>query len=264
MTAERFFPGEEVISTVPFRITRNADLTVSDDDGADLLAEMEDILDYRKDSFCTRLELSDQMTRPMLDFLKALLRVGERDVYVVPGPVGLSDLAQLADVSGFDQHLYPVWTSCDSPQIEPGESIFEAMKSQDLLLHHPFESFDPVLRLLNEAAEDRDVVAIKQTLYRTSRNSPVIKALKRAAENGKNVTAIVELKARFDEARNIEWARQLEYSGVHVIYGVRGLKTHARRALSCDGNHRGSSGMYILEPATTTRSPHGFIQTSAI
>ncbi|MBL8817902.1 MAG: polyphosphate kinase 1 [Planctomyces sp.] len=231
MTAERFFPGEEVISTVPFRIIRNADLTVNDDDGTDLLSEMEDLLDDRKDSFCTRLELSDQMTRPMLDFLKTLLRVGERDVYLVPGPVGMSDLIQLADVSGFDQHLYPSWTPCESPQIETGESVFEAMKSRDLLLHHPFESFDPVLRLLSEAADDRDVVAIKQTLYRTSRNSPIIKALKRAAENGKNVTTIVELKARFDEARNIEWARQLEYSGVQVIYGVRGLKTHAKACI---------------------------------
>lgn len=231
LMADRFFPGEEVVSTVPFRVTRNADLSVSDDDGADLLAEMEDVLDYRKDSFCTRLELSDQVTRPMLDFLKALLRLGERDVYVVPGPVGMSDLMQLADVSGFDQYLYPSWTPCDSPQVDPAESIFETMKSQDLLLHHPYESFDPVLRLLSEAAEDRDVVAIKQTLYRTSRNSPVVRSLMRAAENGKNVTVIVELKARFDEARNIEWAKQLEYSGVQVIYGVRGLKTHAKACI---------------------------------
>ncbi len=231
MMAERFFPGEEVISTVPFRVTRNADLSVNDDDGADLLSAREDVLDFRKESFCTRLELSDQVTRPMLDFLKALLRLGERDIYLVPGPVGLSDLMQLADVSGFDQHLYPAWTSCDSAWVDPSESIFTTMKSRDVLLHHPYEAFEPVLRLLTEAAEDRDVVAIKQTLYRTSRNSPVVKALMRAAENGKNVTVIVELKARFDEARNIEWAKQLEYSGVQVIYGVRGLKTHAKACI---------------------------------
>ena len=231
MMAERFFPGEEVVSTVPFRITRNADLSVSEEDGADLLAEMEDVLDYRKDSFCTRLELSDQVTRQMMDFLKTLLRLGERDIYVVPGPVGMSDLMQLADVSGFDQFLYPGWTPCDSPMVEPGESIFDAIKEQDLLLHHPYESFEPVLRLVKEAAEDRDVVAIKMTLYRTSRNSPVVSALMRAAENGKSVTVIVELKARFDEARNIEWARQMEYSGVQVIYGVRGLKTHAKACI---------------------------------
>ena len=231
LMVHRFFPGEEVLATVPFRVTRNADLTVSDDDGADLLAEMEDVLDDRKDSFCTRLEVSDQITQPILEFLKALLRVGERDVYRVQGPVGLSDLMQLSHVSGFDQHLYPNWTPCASPRLDPSESIFDTMKSQDVLLYHPYESFEPVLRLLSEAAEDRDVVAIKQTLYRTSRNSPVVKSLMRAAENGKNVTVIVELKARFDEARNIEWARQLEYSGVQIIYGVRGLKTHAKACI---------------------------------
>jgi len=240
LMAGRFFPGEEVIATVPFRVTRNADLTVSDEDGTDMLAEMEDVLDYRKDSFCTRLEVSDQVTRPVLDFLKTLLRVGDRDIYLVPGPVGLSDLMQLSNVSGFDQHLYPGWTPCDSPKVDPVESIFDTMKSQDVLLFHPYESFEPVLRLLSEAADDRDVVAIKQTLYRTSRNSPVVKSLTRAAENGKNVTVIVELKARFDEARNIEWARQLEYSGVQVIYGVRGLKTHAKACI------------------VVRREPHGF------
>ncbi len=240
LMAGRFFPGEEIVSTVPFRVTRNADLTVSEDDGADLLAEMEDVLDYRKDSFCTRLEVSDQVTRQVLEFLKTLLRVGERDIYLVPGPVGLSDLMQLSNVSGFDQHLYPSWTPYDSPKVDPSQSIFDTMKSQDVLLFHPYESFEPVLRLLSEAAEDRDVVAIKQTLYRTSRNSPIVKSLTRAAENGKNVTVIVELKARFDEARNIEWARQLEYSGVQVIYGVRGLKTHAKACI------------------VVRREPHGF------
>jgi polyphosphate kinase len=231
LLVDRFFPGEEIVATVPFRVTRNADLSVSDDDGADLLAEMEDVLDYRKDSFCTRLEVSDQVTRQILEFLRSLLRVGERDIYLVPGPVGLSDLMQLSSVSGFDQHLYPSWTPCESPKINPSESMFDTMKAHDVLLFHPYEGIDPVLRLMNEASEDRDVVAIKQTLYRTSRNSPVVRALIRAAENGKNVTVIVELKARFDEARNIEWARQLEYSGVQVIYGVRGLKTHAKACI---------------------------------
>ncbi|MCA9060314.1 MAG: RNA degradosome polyphosphate kinase, partial [Planctomycetaceae bacterium] len=182
-SAQRLFPGEDVVSTVPFRIIRNADLTVSEDDGTDLLSEMEDILDFRKDSFCTRLEVSDQVTRPMLDFLKSLLRVGERDIYVVPGPVGLADLMQLAQVSGFDQHLYPSWTPQESPGIDPSDSIFDTIRDQDLLLFHPYESFDPVIRLLTEAADDRDVVAIKQTLYRTSRNSPIVRALMRAAEN---------------------------------------------------------------------------------
>jgi polyphosphate kinase len=225
---QRFFPGEEIISTAPFRITRNADLSVREDDGTDLLAEMEDVLEERKDSFCVRLELSDSVTTEMLAFLKKLLRLQNRDVYVLPGPAGLGDFMRLADLSGYGHLTYPKWTPRNSPQIDPAQSMFDVIRAGDVLLYHPYESFDPVVRLISEAADDPDVLAIKQTLYRTSRNSPIIEALKRAADRGKNVTVIVELKARFDEARNIEWARQLEYSGVHVVYGVRGLKTHAK------------------------------------
>jgi polyphosphate kinase len=228
MMADRFFPGEEIVSTVPFRITRNADLTVSEEDGADLLAEMEDVIDFRMESFCTRVEVSDEANPHVVEFLKSLLHVGDRDMYLVPGPTGLGDAAELANISGFDQYRYPEWKPCSSPNADPAESIFETIRTRDIVLFHPYESFDPVERLVAEAADDRDVVAIKQTLYRTSRNSPIVRALMRAAEKGKNVTVIVELKARFDEARNIEWARQMEYSGVQVIYGVRGLKTHAK------------------------------------
>ena len=231
MLADRFFPGERIVAAVPFRITRNADLTVSEEDGSDLLAEMEDIIDFRKESFCTCVEVSDLANSELIAFMKSLLRVGDRDVYIVAGPVGLSDIAQLADVSGFEQYRYPAWKPCPSPDVEPAESLFDTIRNKDLLLYHPYEAFDPVVRLVQEAADDRDVVAIKQTLYRTTRNSPIVQALMRAAENGKNVTVIVELKARFDEARNIEWARQLEYSGVQVIYGVRGLKTHAKSCI---------------------------------
>jgi polyphosphate kinase len=225
---QRFFPGEDVISAVPFRITRNADLSVREDDGSDLLAEMEDILDERKDSFCVRLELSDQVTSPLQRFLKSLLRITDSEVCVLPGPTGFNDFMRLADLNGFSEYRYPRWIPKDSPRIEPGASIFDVIRAGDVLLVHPYESFDPVLRLVNEAADDPDVLAIKQTLYRTSRNSPIVEALMRAAENGKNVTTIVELKARFDEARNIEWAKRMEYAGVQVIYGVRGLKTHAK------------------------------------
>ena len=228
LLAQRFFPGEEVVSTVPFRITRNADLSVREEDGTDLLAEMEDVLEERKDSFCVRLEISDQVTAPMLWFLKKLLRVRGRDVSVLPGPAGMGEFMRLADVSAGKDYVYSQWTAQAAIGFDPAQSIFDAISAGDQLLYHPYESFAPVVRLVEEAATDRDVVAIKQTLYRTSRNSPIVEALKVAAENGKNVTVIVELKARFDEARNIEWAKQLELAGVQVIYGVRGLKTHAK------------------------------------
>lgn len=231
LLVQRFFPGETIVSTVPFRITRNADLSVREDDGADLLAEMEDVLEERKDSFCVRLEISDHVTVAMLAFLKSLLRLRNRDVYVLPGPAGFGDLMRLAESPGFENYVYPVWSSCLPAGFEPAVSIFETIREQDRLLYHPYESFQPVVRLVEEAAVDPDVLAIKQTLYRTSRNSPIVAALKTAAENGKNVTVIVELKARFDEARNIEWAKQLELAGVQVIYGVRGLKTHAKALL---------------------------------
>lgn len=231
MFIQRFFPGKDIISSAPFRITRNADLSVREDDGADLLAEMEDILDERKDSFCVRLELSDQVTSALRDFLKSLLRIDDGDMYVVPGPTGFSDFMRLADLNGFGDYRYPRWIPQDSPRMEPGASVFDVIRAGDVLLVHPYESFDPVVRLVNEAADDPDVLAIKQTLYRTSRSSPVVEGLMRAAENGKNVTAVVELKARFDEARNIKWARQMEYAGIHVIYGVRGLKTHAKACI---------------------------------
>ena len=228
---QRFFPGEEIIASVPFRITRNADLSVREEDGSDLLAEMEDILDERKDSFCVRLELSDQVTTALQAFLTSLLRIDESDIYVVPGPPGFSDFMKLADLSGFGDYRYPRWTPQESPRIESEASIFDVIRAGDVLLVHPYESFDPVIRLVNEAADDPDVLAIKQTLYRVSRNSPIVQGLMRAAENGKNVTVIVELKARFDEARNIEWAKRMEYAGVQVIYGVRGLKTHAKSCI---------------------------------
>lgn len=231
MRVQQMFPGEQIISTVPFRITRNADLSVREEDGTDLLAEMEDVLDERKDSFCVRLEVSDHVTTPALTFLKQLLRIKNRDVYVLPGPVGLSDFMRLANASGFDQHVWSQWTPCVPAETEPGRSMFDIIRAADVLFYHPYESFNPVLRFIREAAEDPDVVAIKQTLYRTSKHSPVVESLIQAAENGKNVTVIVELKARFDEARNIEWAKRLEYAGVQVIYGVRGLKTHAKACI---------------------------------
>ncbi|MBW3542446.1 MAG: polyphosphate kinase 1 [Planctomycetes bacterium] len=226
--AERFFPGEPAAECVAFRITRNADMSLREDQASDLLTGMEELLDARKESDCVRLEVGAEASATLLAFLKGALGVADEDVYAPPGPLDLAAFMRLTDVEGFDRLKYKPWPPQPSPDLDPRESIFDVLVRKSVLLCHPFDSFEPVQRLVEEAADDPDVLAIKQTLYRTSRNSPVVAALGRAAENGKHVTAIVELKARFDEARNIEWARNLEQAGVQVIYGVRGLKTHAK------------------------------------
>jgi polyphosphate kinase len=224
----RFFPGQEVVEAAAFRITRNADLSLQEDQAPDLISGMSKILEQRKRSDCVRLELANHASTTMVDFLRKRLYLDERDVFLAPGPVDLSAFFQLCDVAGFDILKNPLWSPQESPDAPPGESMFAAIAKRDILLYHPYESFSPVVRLVEEAAVDPDVLAIKQTLYRTSRASPIVAALARAARAGKYVTAIVELKARFDEARNIEWARSLEQAGVQVIYGIKGLKTHAK------------------------------------
>jgi polyphosphate kinase len=226
--AQRFFPGETVCECVPFRITRNADLSLREDLAADLMAEMEEVLEARRTGACVRLEISDNVTTQLLAFLQGALEVPNESVYVVPGPLGLSAYMQLCERTGFDHLRYESWPPQPSPSVDLGSSMFQVLQRQDLMLVHPYESFEPVLRLLEEAADDPRVLAIKQVLYRTSRNSPIVAALQRAAEKGKYVTVLVELKARFDEARNIEWAKSLELAGAQVIYGVKGLKTHAK------------------------------------
>ncbi len=226
--AEKFFPGEDVVECVPFRITRNADISVREDLASDLLSGMEDLLDERRKSDCVRLEIHDCVTTKSRLFLQQTLGVRDEDVYAVPGPLDLSSFMRLTDLQGFDSLRYPSWPPRHSPNVDLSESMFDVIAKNDVLLYHPYESFEPVVRLIEEAADDSEVLAIKQTLYRTSRNSPIVAALKRAAENGKHVTAIIELKARFDEARNIEWAKKLEQAGVQVFYGVKGLKTHAK------------------------------------
>lgn len=228
MFMHRFFPSVGVVECVPFRITRNADLSLSEDMAADLLSRMERILDARKQAHCVRLEIADNVTTRTLSFLCEALGVKSQAVYACPGPVDLKAYMQLTSLAGFDELKYESWSPRPSPQIDATRSIFDVVARKDVLLLHPFESFEPVVRMINEAADDPDVLAIKQTLYRSSSKSPIVSALARAAEKGKHVTVIVELKARFDEARNIEWAKNLEQSGVQVIYGVKGLKTHAK------------------------------------
>jgi len=231
MFVGQYFPGETALECVPFRITRNADLEIREDDGSDLLAGMREILAARKESECVRVEIAAEASAALRNFLREQLELSDDELVALPGPLDLAAFMRLTDSQGFDALRYEPWPPLSSPGIDPAKTMFETIARQDVLLYHPYESFEPVVRLLEEAADDPDVLAIKQTLYRTSSRSPIVAALQRAAENGKYVTAIVELKARFDEARNMEWARNLERAGVQVIYGVRGLKTHAKICL---------------------------------
>lgn len=227
----RFFPGETIEESVAFRITRNADLELQEDQAFDLLSKMQEIVNARRQSSCVRLELADHASPQVSQFLQAAVNVSDPWVFAAPGPLDLAAFFRLTDSQGFESLRYESWPPKATPQIAPSESLFAAITRRDILLYHPYDSFDPVVRFVEEAADDPDVLAIKQTLYRTSAKSPIVAALKRAAQKGKYVTAVVELKARFDEQRNIEWARDLERADVQVIYGVKGLKTHAKICL---------------------------------
>ena len=224
----QFFPGECVLEAVTFRITRNADMAAREDFSADFLAEMERVVKSRRTSGCVRLEIAEGGSMTTLRFLQRALRIGEAQAYRIPGPLDLSDFIRITGLTGFDALRFEPWPPQASPDIDLRESVFKTLSEKNVFLYHPYDSFDPVLRFVEEAARDPDVLAIKQILYRTSDDSPVIAALKQAAGRGKSVTAIVELRARFDEARNIEWAKALEEAGVQVVYGVKGYKTHAK------------------------------------
>lgn len=225
------FPGETVLSAAVFRVTRNGDIAVQEEDALDLADEMEEVLVARKFSECVRLEIESSAPVPLHDRIMLIVGAGKAETYDLKGPLMLSDFMEMAFAPGNDQLKVEQWSPQPSPAVDPAVSIFENIANGDILLNHPYESFEPVLRLVEEAAEDPDVIAIKQVLYRTARNSRIVAALKKAAESGKQVTALVELKARFDEARNLEKAEELQRSGVQVVYGVKGLKTHAKICL---------------------------------
>lgn len=227
----QLFPGEQIEECVPFRITRNADVELQEDQAFDLLREMQELVNARRQSVCVRLEVDHHGSSVVREFLQSALHVSSEWIFAVPGPLGLVSFFRLSDSQGFDALRYEIWSPKRVPQIDPAESLFTTISRGDLLLYHPYESFDPIVRLIEEAADDPEVLAIKQILYRTSSNSPIVAALKRAAQSGKHVTVVVELKARFDELRNIEWARDLERAEVQVIYGVKRLKTHAKICL---------------------------------
>jgi polyphosphate kinase len=225
------FPGYRVEHTAAFRVTRNWDLAVDEEDSEDLLSTVQEELRRRDRGAAVRLEI-DARARPDLEsILASALKLAAADVYRIDGPMQLGDLAGLGDFDPRPELRLEPQPPVVPPALRDADSMFQEVAARDVLLHHPYESFEPVVRFLSEAADDPQVLAIKQTLYRTSGDSPFVRALSRAAENGKQVTALVEIKARFDEANNIAWARSLEESGVHVVYGLVGLKTHCKVAL---------------------------------
>lgn len=228
----KLFLNYHVVCAYPYRIMRNADLSIDEDEAEDLLKEIEKQLKMRQWGEVIRLEVEEKIDQRLLDFLKEELGVeSEDDIYKINGPIDLTFLMKMYGLEGRDELRYAPYVPQRVPQIPQGTDIFDAIKKGDILLHHPYQTFDPVVDFIRQAAKDPNVLAIKQTLYRVSGNSPIIASLAQAAENGKQVSVLVELKARFDEENNIVWAKKLEKAGCHVIYGLVGLKTHSKIAL---------------------------------
>jgi polyphosphate kinase len=232
---DQLFAGMNVVEHFYFRVTRNADLEVNDDGAEDLLLALEEELRKRRFSPAVRLEIEESMPDHVLDLLRRELEVGEEDVHKLAGPL---DLTGVWDLYGIERPelLYPSFYPTTGPDLQlsddGGSKIFDILQRKDILLHHPYDSFaTSVEALVEQAANDPDVLAIKQTLYRTSGDSPIVNALIDAAQAGKQVVVLVEIKARFDERANINWARALEQAGCHVVYGLVGLKTHAKLCL---------------------------------
>ena len=227
----QLFPGRQVVLCQPYRITRNADLTFDEEEAADLLSSIQKSLKKRKWGAVIRLEMQKGADAGMASYLKAAFEVEDSETYYVDGPIHLDFLMKkLYGLSGFESHKYAPFQPAAEESLVSGD-LFQAISQRDYFFYHPYDSFDPVVRFVHDAAWDPDVLAIKQTLYRVSGQSPIVAALAQAAENGKQVTALVELKARFDEENNIHWSLALEKAGCHVIYGVKGLKTHSKITL---------------------------------
>ena len=227
---DRLFPGMEIEATYPFRVTRNTDMEIQEEEADDLLLSIEENLRRRHFGFVVRLEIDQSMPDHIRNILISNLQIGNYDVYRVNGPLDLTslyDLHKLELPRLKDEVFQPVVPSA----LRSNANIFSILRSRDVLLHHPYDSFLPVVDFVEKAADDPEVLAIKQTLYRVGPNPPIVHALMRARENGKQVSVLVELKARFDEESNIEWARALEKAGVHVVYGLIGLKTHCKMCL---------------------------------
>ena len=227
----KLFHGFKIKNVVPFRITRNADFLIDEEEADDLLQEVERSLRQRKRGRAVRLEIGATDNKSLKKFLLTELRISDSDLYEINGPLDLTCFNKFADLAGLDNLRQSPLQPQRPLDLLQRDNLFDAIRERDILLHHPYESFRPVVEFVRQAAEDPDVLAIKQTLYRVSGNSPIVRALAQAAENGKQVTVVVEIMARFDEENNILWARRLEEAGCHVIYGLVGLKTHAKMCL---------------------------------
>ena len=225
---QKLFMNYKVVCAHPYRVMRNADLSIDEDDAEDLLKEIEKQLKKRQWGEAIRLEIEDKMDDRLLNILKEELNIRQKDIFQINGPLDLTFLMRLYGIEGFDHLKTPKYIPQPNPAINLDENIFDQISKGDILLHHPYQTFDPVVDFVRQAATDKKVLAIKQTLYRVSGNSPIIASLAQAAENGKQVSVLVELKARFDEENNIIWAKKLEKAGCHVIYGIKGLKTHSK------------------------------------
>ena len=228
---QQLFLSYNIVCAHPYRLMRNADLTIDEDDASDLLKEIQKQLKKRQWGEAIRLEVEDKMDKRLLKLLRKELNIKEDSIFKIVGPLDLTFLMKMYGMDGFDALKYPRHVPAAVKELPADCDIFEEIRKGDVLLHHPYQTFDPVVKLVRDASIDPKVLAIKQTLYRVSGNSPIIAALAQAAENGKQVSVLVELKARFDEENNILWAKMLEKAGCHVIYGLVGLKTHSKITL---------------------------------
>ena len=225
------FLGYDVVCAHPYRIMRNADLTIDEDGAEDLLVEIQKQLKKRQWGEVIRMEVEEKTDERLLDILKTEFEIKDEDIFYINGPLDLTMLMKVYGVEGYEEYKAKKHVPAPVPAFQNDKDIFRVIREGDVFLHHPYMSFDPVVNFVRQAAKDPDVLAIKQTLYRVSGNSPIIAALAQAAENGKQVSVLVELKARFDEENNIVWAKMLEKAGCHVIYGLVGLKTHSKITL---------------------------------
>lgn len=225
------FLNYDIVCSHPYRITRNGDMSIDEDDAEDLLKEIERSVKARKRGQALRLEIEHRADKRLVAFLKKELSIEISEIYGIDGPLDLTALFKIISLPGFDNLKNPPFNPAPVPELPAGCDIFSQIRKKDIMLFHPYQTFEPVVDFVRKAATDPDVLAIKQTLYRVSGNSPIIAALAQAAENGKQVTVLVELKARFDEEHNIVWAKMLEKAGCHVIYGLVGLKTHSKITL---------------------------------